>query len=128
MRRIAFGLLLLLLCGPLAAGSDGRFVQQGSYLVGEPVAVLVADACTDRELDGVNSNCFSVPSAYRGRPFDLRARDDAGSIVLVSVCFYMAGGLISECDPADRRIPDWAEDVSVSSVGGVNVRWTFVAV
>lgn len=118
-------LMLALVAVPGALGAD-PFIARGTYLAGDAVAYSLVDACGSGAQEGIDSSCVRLPGGAGGKRYSLRAEDDSGVMLAVSACYYTADLGFSQCDPLNQRVPPWAAFMSVSSLAGVNVHWTFV--
>lgn len=104
------------------AQADLVFATSGSYLVSDGVSYLFLDACgTGGLTEGIDSNCFAVPASVRGLPYQL-AMSGIGVLEPLA-CFYDGGGDFIDCGAP--VVPGGAAEVSISSLTGVNVGWTF---
>lgn len=127
MHRMFVISAMLVATSPLAAAIEPTpFVAQGKFLAGTPIAYALLDACGNGELtQGVDSNCAALPATVGGRAYTLRATDATGTMLAASACFYSADYATVECDTP--RVPTWAARVSISALGGGEVRWRFIA-
>lgn len=94
-------------------------VVSGSFLVGNPTAYALADACTT-PTDGVDSSCVDLPQIVGGLWYVTEAVASLDPAA-VTVCFYSGGGILG-CDPA--TVPEGATRMSVSAMGGAMIEWT----
>lgn len=132
-------LLAALVWGAMPVQADAPY--SGRFLAGEPAAWLdlgacaqrcvVANACSFRQLEGINSNCVALDWRDQHRPFTLKGAAVGGEPVDLMACFFThrmehlgchsAGGApLAEQQPT---IPA-ARYVAVSAIGGVDVSWT----
>lgn len=126
MRTSTTVLAVLAALALLAPGAHASplFQASGEYKVGQPLTRNV-DACgvSGRSTEGVDSSCARLPEGLAGLAFRLVATDDLMGPVEAEVCFYdgrtymSCGGMI---------VPEGANAISVSSIAGYNVRWTFI--
>lgn len=135
MRLLRFtALLCLLLVAPHASATQVVVLASGTYKVGSPVSALLVDACTGRSWgtgevqEGLDSNCFYVPSGYANDRYHFVVNDESGVAMVggVNLCFYDQTMQFSLCgQPYDGRVPGWVRYVSLSSYAGTDVHWAF---
>lgn len=128
MLRKTIPWLMLAALAPIAGASEAQpFVARGSYTAGDPLAYAIIDACGSGIQDGIDSSCVALPGDVAGRRYFLEAHDASGVMLAASACFYSHDRMMNVCDPGNHRVPSWAGYVSVSTFGGVDVQWLFVA-